>query len=64
VAEPPFRVTASLLIGKLQAFPQQNALTQAIAELGRLVKTIFILCHYGSEAYRLVLSHSLKAVLG
>jgi len=36
-------VTASLFIGKLQSFPQQNALLKALQEYGRLVKTIFIL---------------------
>lgn len=45
-------VTASLLIGKLQSFPQQNALSSAIAEYGKLVKTIFIFRYYQSEAYR------------
>lgn len=45
-------VTASLLIGKLQSYPQQNDLSRAIAEYGKLVKTIFILRYYESEAYR------------
>lgn len=38
-------VTASLLISKLQAYPQQNILTQALQEYGRLVKTIVILSY-------------------
>ena len=45
-------VTASLLIGKLQATPRQNALARALREYGRVVKTLFILRHLGSEAYR------------
>jgi TnpA family transposase len=45
-------VTASLLIGKLQAFPRQNALTRALQEYGRLAKTLFILRYLRSEAYR------------
>ena len=45
-------VTASLFIGKLQAHPRQGALTQALQEYGRLVKTIFILRYLESEAYR------------
>jgi len=45
-------VTASLLVGKLQSYPQQNGLGRAIAEYGKLVKTIFILHYYESEAYR------------
>lgn len=45
-------VTASLLIGKLQAFPRQNGLTRVLQEYGRLVKTIFILKYLESEEYR------------
>lgn len=45
-------VTASLFIGKLQSFPQQNALLKALQEYGRLVKTIFILRYLDSEDYR------------
>jgi TnpA family transposase len=45
-------VTASLFISKLQSFPRQNALAQALQEYGRLVKTIFILRYLESEAYR------------
>ena len=33
-------VTASLLVQKLQAYPQQNALAQALQEYGRLVRTL------------------------
>lgn len=36
-------VTASVLISKLQAYPQQNILTQALQECGRVIKTISIL---------------------
>ncbi|MCH2247036.1 MAG: Tn3 family transposase [Crocosphaera sp.] len=45
-------VTSSLFIGKLQSFPQQNALLRALQEYGRLVKTIFILRYLNSEDYR------------
>jgi TnpA family transposase len=45
-------VTASLLINKLQSYPRQNALTRALQEYGRLIKTIFILRYLESEAYR------------
>jgi len=45
-------VTASLFIGKLQSYPRQSTLTQALQEYGRLVKTIFILRYLESEAYR------------
>jgi TnpA family transposase len=44
--------TPSLLIRKLQAFPRQHVLTQALQEYGRLIKTIFILHYFQSEAYR------------
>jgi TnpA family transposase len=36
-------VTASLLISRLQASPRQNAITRALQEYGRLVKTLFVL---------------------
>ena len=52
-------VTASLLIGKLQAYPRQNALTRALQEYGRLIKTIFILRYLESEEYR----HRIEAQL-
>jgi TnpA family transposase len=45
-------VTASLLVGKLQSYPRQNALSKALQEYGRLVKTIFILRYIDSEDYR------------
>ena len=45
-------VTASLLIGKLQGTPRQNALTRALQEYGRVAKTLFILRYLGSEPYR------------
>jgi TnpA family transposase len=45
-------VTASLLIGKMHALPRHNALTRALQEYGRLVKTIFVLRYLGSEDYR------------
>ena len=36
-------VTASLLIQKLQAYPQRNALAQALQEYGRLIRTLHVL---------------------
>jgi TnpA family transposase len=45
-------VTASLFISKLQAFPRQNALAQALQEYGRLIKTIFMLRYLQSPPYR------------
>jgi len=36
-------VTASLLVQKLQAHPQQNALVRALQEYGRLARTLHIL---------------------
>ncbi len=45
-------VTASLLISKLQAPVRHNALTLALQEYGRLVKTLFILLYLESEEYR------------
>jgi TnpA family transposase len=53
-------VTASLLIRKLQAFPRQNILVRALQEYGRLVKTIFILRYFKSEAYRRRISTQLN----
>lgn len=45
-------VTASLLIGKLQAYPRKNRLTRVLQEYGRLVKTVFILRYLESVDYR------------
>ncbi len=45
-------VTASLIIGKLQGYPRQNALTRALQEYGRMVKTIFILRCLDDPEYR------------
>jgi TnpA family transposase len=45
-------VTASLLISRLQSYRRQTALTRALQEYGRLVKTIFILRYLESEDYR------------
>ena len=39
-------VTASLMVQKLQAYPQQNALAQALQEYGRLVRTLHVLRWY------------------
>jgi TnpA family transposase len=45
-------VTSSLLIGKLQSYPRQNALIKALKEYGRIIKTIFILRYIQDEDYR------------
>jgi hypothetical protein len=45
-------VTASLFLGKLQAQPRQRALTEALQDYGRLVKTIVLLRNLENEAYR------------
>ena len=45
-------VTASLLISRLQSYRRQNALTGALQEYGRLVKTLFILRYLESEQLR------------
>ena len=45
-------VTASLLLNKLQASPRRNALSQALQEYGRAVKTVFILRYANIEDYR------------
>jgi len=45
-------VTASLLIGKLQAFPAKNAVAHALREYGRISKTISILKSLDSEPRR------------
>jgi len=45
-------VTASLFVGKLQSFPQQNNLLRAVQEYGKLIKTIFILRYLNPEEYR------------
>jgi TnpA family transposase len=45
-------VTASLLVQKLQAYPQQNALARALQEYGRLVRTLHIMRWYADTADR------------
>jgi len=45
-------VTASLFISKIQSHPRQSALTRALREYGRLIKTIFILRYLESEEFR------------
>jgi hypothetical protein len=45
-------VTASLLISRLQSYRRQNALTRALQEYGRLIKTIFILRYLESMQRR------------
>lgn len=53
VASLKFRwTTPSMIIRKLQSFPRQHILTQALQEYGRIIKTTFILRYYKSEAYR------------
>jgi TnpA family transposase len=53
-------VTASLLMGKLQSFPEPNRLLQAFQEYGRLIKTIFILRYLNSEDYRRQINRQLN----
>jgi TnpA family transposase len=45
-------VTASLFLGKLQAYRRKSALTRALQEYGRLIKTIFILRYLDDESFR------------
>src|SRR2546427_10413976 len=45
-------VTASLLVQKLQAYPQQNALAQALQAYGRLVRTLHVLRWYANNEDR------------
>ena len=45
-------VTASLLIGKLNAMPKQNTLVRAMQEYGRLIKTNFILRYLCNPEFR------------
>jgi TnpA family transposase len=45
-------VTASLFIAKLQSYRRNNALTRALQEYGRLVRTIFILRWLDDPQYR------------
>jgi TnpA family transposase len=45
-------VTASLLVQKLQAYPQQNALAPALQEYGRLVRTLHVLRWYANHEDR------------
>src|SRR6266851_4854906 len=42
-------VTVSLLVQKLQAYPQQNALAQALQEYGRLIRTLHVLRWYANN---------------
>jgi len=43
-------VTASLLVQKMQAYPQQNALALALQEYGRLLRTIHVLTWYANNS--------------
>ncbi|MDB5233227.1 MAG: Tn3 family transposase [Hymenobacter sp.] len=45
-------VTASLFIGKLQAYPRQHNLTYVLQQYGRLIKTNFILRYLLSQPLR------------
>lgn len=46
------RVTASLFISKLQAYPRQNNLTYVLQAYGQLIKTSFILRYLQSQPLR------------
>jgi TnpA family transposase len=45
-------VSAALLLRKLAAYPRQNRLAQALAEVGKLEKTLFILEYLRDESLR------------
>ena len=45
-------VTASLLISKLQSYPQKNALTKALQENGKINETIFVLKYLQQPEYQ------------
>jgi TnpA family transposase len=45
-------VTASLLVQKLQAYPQQNALALALQEYGRFIRTVHVLKWYAHNEDR------------
>jgi TnpA family transposase len=51
-ATEPGWVTASLLVQKLQAYPQKNALALVLQEYGRLVRTLHILRWYANQEDR------------
>jgi TnpA family transposase len=53
-------ITASLLMGTLQSFPEPNRLLQAFQEYGRLIKTIFILRYLNNEDYRRQINRQLS----
>ena len=46
------RVTASLFLSKLQAYPRQNHLTYVLQAYGQLIKTRFILRYLQSQSLR------------
>ncbi|MBV8415685.1 MAG: Tn3 family transposase [Verrucomicrobia bacterium] len=41
--DPPWHVTASLIIRKLASYPRQNSLHAALREVGRIERTLFML---------------------
>ncbi|WP_054943659.1 Tn3 family transposase [Paenibacillus ihuae] len=45
-------VSASLIMGKIGSYARQNSLANALREMGRIEKTIFILDYLSSEALR------------
>jgi TnpA family transposase len=53
-------VTASLLVQKLQAYPQQNALARALQEYGRLVRTLHSMRWYANTEDRRRIMRQLK----
>ena len=54
------RVTASLLVQKLQAYPQQNALARVLQEYGRLVRTLHIMRWYANTEDRCCIMRQLN----
>lgn len=51
--------SASLVIGKLQGLPRHNAVSNALGQYGRLVKTEFILRYLESQEYRRLINAQL-----
>jgi TnpA family transposase len=53
-------VTASLILGKLAAYPRQNGLAWALREIGRIERTLFLLDWYQSPDLRQRVTHGLN----
>jgi TnpA family transposase len=53
-------VTASLILGKLAAYPRQNGLAWALREIGRIERTLFLLDWFQSPDLRQRVTHGLN----